>query len=305
MAPAADGLNTRRLIAAVLAAWPQHASFLERHFASCEADDAVFIDTLAGEVLALAGDDLAVFAADYRWMCALFLKHELQYRRSRQLRHALSEEIRSLYYDNAAEMSRYMHGLLVSQLTWPQHLGAQIIFKRQFLSMLADGYRYLEIGPGHGVTMAVVGADPHCASLSGYDISAASIALTRDALARLGVSRAVTLELQDICAAPRSGARFEAICISQVLELVSSPQAAIAHLAEALAPGGVLFVNAPVEIRAPDHIRAWHDGAEIDALLAGAGLKTIASHKVHVDRVARDDRHGYSYVSLARRVATS
>lgn len=288
----------------MLGAWPQHADFLERHFKTCDEHDASFIDTLASEVLALAGDQLEVFASDYRWMCALFLKHELLYRRSRQLRHANSDEIRSLYYDNAADMARYMHGLLVSQLTWPQHLGAQLIFKRHFLPRLGAGYRYLEIGPGHGVTMAVVGADTRCASLTGYDISAASIALTRDALARLGVTRAVDLRLQDICAAPTSAARFDAICISQVLELVSSPAAAIAHLAGALAANGLLFVNAPIEMRAPDHIRVWHDGAEVNALLTGAGLQMEASYKVHVDQVNHDSRHGYSYLVLARRAAT-
>lgn len=288
---------------AVLGAWPQHAGFLERHFQACNAEDADFIDTLASEVLALAGDELEIFASDYRWMCALFLKHELQYRRSRQLRHAGSDEIRSLYYDNAAEMSRYMHGLLVSQLTWPQHLGAQLIFKREFLPRLRANYRYLEVGPGHGVTMAVVGADARCGSLTGYDISAASIALTRAALARLGVTREVDLSLQDICAAANSDARFDAICISQVLELVSSPVAAIAHLAAALTDDGLLFVNAPVEMRAPDHIRVWHDGAEVDALLTDAGLRLEASYKVHVDQLNHDERQGYSYLVLARRAA--
>ncbi len=290
---------------AVLSAWPQHASFLERHFNSCDEHDASFINTLAGEVLALAGDELEAFAGDYRWMCTLFLKHELIYRRSRQLRHAGSDEIRSLYYDNATDMARYMHGLLVSQLTWPQHLGAQLIFKRHFLPRLGAGYRYLEIGPGHGVTMAVVGADTRCASLTGYDISPASIILTRDALARLGVTRKVDLHLQDICAAPVHDARFDAICISQVLELVSSPAAAIAHLVDVLDRDGLLFVNAPVEMRAPDHIRVWHDSAEVDALLTSAGLEVEARYKAHVDQVNHDDRQGYSYLVLARRATDS
>lgn len=288
----------------MIGAWPQHAGFLERHFKACNERDASFIDTLAGEVLALAGDELETFADDYRWMCALFLKHELQYRRSHQLRHAASEQIRAQYYDNADDMTRYMHGLLVSQLTWPQHLGAQVIFKQQFLTRLAAGYRYLEIGPGHGVTMAVVGADPRCGSLSGYDISAASIALTRAALARLGVTRAVELQLADICAAPLSTARYDAICISQVLELVSSPAAAINHLATVLADNGLLFVNAPVEMRAPDHIRVWHDHSEVDALLTDAGLGIEAHYKVHVDQLKHDDAQGYSYLVLARRAAT-
>lgn len=290
-------------MAAVISAWPQHAGFLERHFKACDAREASFIDTLAGEVLALAGDELATFANDYRWMCALFLKHELQYRRSRQLRHAGSEQIRAQYYDNAEDMTRYMHGLLVSQLTWPQHLGAQLIFKRQFLTRLSPGYRYLEVGPGHGMTMAVVGADAGCGSLSGYDISAASIALTRAALARLGVTRAVDLHLVDICAPPLSAARYDAICISQVLELVSSPAAAVAHLATVLADNGLLFVNAPVEMRAPDHIRVWHDHSEVDALLETAGLSIEARYKVHVDQVKHDDAQGYSYLVLARRAA--
>lgn len=296
---AADRPHTRSILEAVLAAWPQHAAFLTRHFSARDARDADAIDALAAAVSTLAGDELATFAADYRWMCALFLKHELDYRRHRRLRHAAPAEIRAAWYDNAADMTRYMRGLLISQLTWPQHLGVQLVFRHDFLPRLPTAFRYLEIGPGHGVTMALAGADPRCASLTGQDIAPASLAATRSALARLGVTRAVELELGDICAAPEATARYDAVCLSQVLELVASPAAAIAHLAALLAPGGLLFINAPVEMRAPDHLRVWQHGDELDALLVEAGLDIVARHRVHVDPLGQDEKQGYSYVVLA------
>ena len=286
----------------MLKAWPQHGPFLAQHFDNRQPQDADFIDRLANDVLALAGNQLEQYASDYRWMCSMFLKHELQYRRTGQLSYADTNEIRARYYDNATSMSRYMHGLLISQVTWPQHLGMQLVFKQHFLPNLPNSFDYLEVGPGHGINLAIAGADPRCGSLSGFDISEASITLTRNAIARLGVERPVELKLQDICEAPQGDARYDAICISQVLELVSSPRAAINHLASKLAPGGVLFLNAPVEMRAPDHLRVWADGAELDALLVEAGLAVIGSYKEHADRFnIEKPRQGYSYIALAHK----
>lgn len=297
--PAAAGSRTRALLAAILARWPQHKAYLQRAFAGRDAGDCEEIDQLSGEILALAGRDLDRFADDYRWMCGLFLKHELAYRRSGSVAHADTAAIRAAYYDNDEAMGRYMRGLLVSQVVWPQHLGVHLAFRRDFLPRLADRYAYMEVGPGHGVTLAVAGADPRCGRLAGCDISATSLAMTRESLATLGVTRAVDLIQADICAQAPGGDRFDGILISQVLELVSSPQAAMAHLAARLCPGGRIFVNCPVRMLAPDHLRIWADGAEVEDLVRGAGLTLEVSRRIAADPSGNEDAGGYSQVIIA------
>ena len=231
----------------------------------------------------------------------MFMKHEIAFRRSKTLSHSDTAAIRDAYYDNADAMGRYMRGLLISQITWPQHLGVQFLFANTLLPRLPDGFSYMEVGPGHGVTLAMAGADPKCGALSGFDISQTSIEMTRESLKRLGVTHPVDLIHADICAPAESAAQFNAIVISQVLELVDSPQTVIDGLAARLAPDGVLFVNCPVQMLAPDHIRVWESGAEIAALVKAAGLQIDFEAKVHADALKQSDAMGYSHVLIARK----
>jgi 2-polyprenyl-3-methyl-5-hydroxy-6-metoxy-1,4-benzoquinol methylase len=298
--PTAPGPQTRRLLQAVLDAWPQHAAFLARHFERPEGVDPM-AEALADLILKLVGPDLDQVAGDYAWMCRLFLKAQLDYRRARGVAYGDTAAIRAAFYDNAVDMRRYMNGLLVSQVTWPQHLGAQIVFRDVFLARLAPGYGYLEVGPGHGVTLALVAADPNSGSLTGCDISSTSLEMTRAALDRLGVKRPVDLRQCDICAIEKPLGSFDAIGVSQVLELVSSPESAIRELGGMLKPGGRLFVNAPVRMIAPDHLRVWQDGSEVDTLLRSAGLAVEDSAKAPAAGVGGSLEQGYSYLVVGRR----
>jgi SAM-dependent methyltransferase len=284
-------------------AWPQHRAFLARTFSGLATEDTAIVEDLARKVLLLAGDELPSFVDDYRWMCGLFLKHEIAYRRSRTTAHTDAAEILAAYYDNPGAMTRYMRGLLVSQVVWPQHLGVQIFAEREFFPRLKEGYRYLEVGPGHGITLATAGADRRCGTLSGCDISQTSIAMTRDSLTRLGVGRPVDLVHSDICTDHVDAPVADAIVLSQVLELVASPEKALDNLAARLAPGGLIFINTPVRLLAPDHIRVWNSDQEILDLIDASGLDLVLSERIHVDRMRTDESQGFSLVTIARKPA--
>lgn len=286
----------RKLWRSVETAWPQHKHFLERHSSNIAPAEMEPANRLATDILALAGDDLDRYATDYRWMCGQFLKNEFAWRRSGRPAYSDPEEIRKSFYDNSACMERYMHGLLISQVCWPQHLGPQLHFERSFLAALAPRYRYLEIGPGPGLTLARAARDPRCGTATGYDLSPSSLHLTGLALRRLGVHADVGLEAHDIQQAVPATNRFDAIYMSQVLELVPSPAATVGHLAALLAPGGRLCLNCPVGLPAPDHLHSWLSGAEIDELLVAAGMHITERALFHSAQPADS---GYSYVVVA------
>ena len=301
MGTAAAGAHTHKLLSAIIEGWPQHEKHLQRFFSTLTAEDAANIDVVAKSILKLSDNELSEFVTDYRWMCGMFMKHEIAFRRSMTLSNTDTAAIRDAYYDNADAMGRYMRGLLISQITWPQHLGVQFLFAREFMPRLPSGFSYMEVGPGHGVTRAGAGADPKCGRLSGCDISQTSIDMTRQSMVRLGVTRPVDLIHADICAATDNGNRFDAILISQVLELVESPQSAIENLAIQLAPQGQIFVNCPVQMLAPDHIRDWRSGADIVSLVEAAGLTVEFEAKVHADASEKSENLGYSHVLIARK----
>ena len=198
-------------------------------------------------------------------------------------------------------MGRYMRGLMISQLLWRQHAGAAAFFAQRFIPMLEQDYDYLEIGPGHGLWMSFAASDPRCASLTGWDVAEASLGLAKRGFALMGIDRDINFELCDVCAAAAGGAHFDAIVISQVLELVSSPSGAIHHLADSLRPGGFLFLNCPTKLIAPDHIRVWSGHEEIDGHLTAAGLSIVARDLVFPDASKPLEKQGYSYVAIARK----
>lgn len=293
--------NLDTIVAAVLDHWPQHRPFAVRHFSTCTPERLAFLDLLSKRALALIGDDLPRYGADYKWMCNFFLKYEMQFRRNKGVEHTDFASIHEKFYKNHEQMGQYMRGLMISQLLWRQHAGAAAFFAQRFIPMLKEGYDYLEIGPGHGLWLSFAATDPRCASLSGWDVAEASLGLTRRGLASMGIDRPITLDLQDVCAAPQARARFDAVVISQVLELVSSPGDAVAHLGASLRPGGLLFINAPTRLVAPDHIRQWKDYREVDALVTVAGMDVVARDLVTPEQDQSTDTHGYSYVVIARK----
>jgi 2-polyprenyl-3-methyl-5-hydroxy-6-metoxy-1,4-benzoquinol methylase len=119
--------------------------------------------------------------------------------------------------------------------------------------------------------------DPRIKRLEAWDVSQSSIAATRRALDRLGVDRPITLQQQDVLAAPPRHAEFDSAIISEVLEHLERPELALATLRQALKPRGRLFINAPINSPAPDHIYLWKTTDEFVAFVAAQGFKIQSS----------------------------
>jgi 2-polyprenyl-3-methyl-5-hydroxy-6-metoxy-1,4-benzoquinol methylase len=262
-----------RAIEVQLRVWPEHAAFLQLRF---QRADLGFAERLAG-LVARATDAPDVLAADYRWFCERMNEEELHFRRTNRYRLSTFAEAEREVYSNREFMRRYMNGQLLSLLWWDNHARVIEHYADRFLSSNRDGYRHLEIGPGHGLLLYLAATDPRCASASGWDVSETSIAATRAMLARLGVTREVALIERDLMADRDDEARFDSIVISEVCEHLEDPRAALVKLRRHLAPGGRLFVNVPINGPAPDHIyllRTPEDGVE---LVRSAGLEIVGT----------------------------
>lgn len=299
------GPRSNALLAAIVAQWPRHQQHVENLVSLVEAELIDDMEDLADLILRLADSDLSQFVEDYQWMCGLFIKHELAFRRNGVLEHSDTQAIKTAYYDAPDAMGRYMRGLLLSQIAWWQHLKVQLLFKNEFLPRLTRDFSYMEVGPGHGIALAMAASRADCVSLTGLDISQTSLEITRTSLARLGVVRQVELVQGDICGEMGVKARFDAISIAQVLELVESPARAVATLAACLNPSGLLFVNCPIGMLAPDHIRIWQSGDDVAALLTDAGLTIEFAARVPADTANGTDEMGYSQIFIARKSGTA
>jgi 2-polyprenyl-3-methyl-5-hydroxy-6-metoxy-1,4-benzoquinol methylase len=248
------------LFSVLLKRWPEHSTYLERSFE--ERSDSVMqvSDHLAKTVISLSetiDGGLAALCDDYRYLCEkILLPEELHFRRNGSYRLSSFADADRECYSNAPLMNRYMNGLLISNVMWNNHAQAFSAFVNSYLPELHGDARHLEVGPGHGFFLFFAAENSNITSLTGWDVSPTSVENTRHALSVLGVKQAVDLKVQDLFAAgePDANARFDSIVISEVLEHVEDPYAALRAVSKWLRPGGKIWINVPANSPAPDHI---------------------------------------------------
>lgn len=262
-----------RAIALQLRVWPEHDAFLELRFKEA---DLGFADRMAGLVERVT-DSPEELAADYRWLCDRMNEEELHFRRTNSYRLSTFADADREVYSNREFMRRYMNGVLLSHLWWDNHARVIESYANHFLPGNREGYRHLEIGPGHGLLLYLAATDARCASATGWDVSETSIAATRTMLTRLGSTRDVSLIRRDLMEGQESDARFDSIVISEVCEHLEDPRAALVKLRGHLAPGGRLFVNVPINSPAPDHIYLLRTPEEGVDLVRSAGLEVVST----------------------------
>ena len=102
-----------------------------------------------------------------------------------------------------------------------------------------DGSRVLEAGCGVGAQTVTLARRSPGAHFTSIDVSAASIAVAQDRLAREGLRNVECLRA-DLFALPFAAASFDHVFVCFVLEHLRDPVGALSALARALRPGGTL-----------------------------------------------------------------
>ena len=257
----------------ILSDWPEHRRYIESRFKDDTPEFLARNEEFAALALTGMKDDLPLFCADYRWMCEEFLKEEFHFRREGSYRLSTFEEAYREVYSNTEFMTRYVHGILISQIIWDPHARAFDVFRTKFLTGMAAGTSYLEVGPGHGFYLAFAAQNENIVRMEAWDVSPSSIAETTQALKRLGVTREISIIEQDVLAAPARHNEFERAVISEVLEHLERPDLALQSLYAALRPGGRIFINVPINSPAPDHIYLWRSPEEFSDFVSAQGFE--------------------------------
>ncbi len=262
-----------RLIDLQLDVFPEHRAFLTKRFADSDTAHLEFCDQLSENVFRIAGGDIKRIVADYRWLSDMVLAEELHFRREGKYRLSKFSDALEQVYANKPFMTKYMNGLLASQLWWRNHTEVLRYFRDVFLPGNKKNFTHLEVGPGHGLFLALAAASPNCAAAQGWDISEASLDGTRAALQAIGAPDTIRLKSINIFDSPQG--QFDSITFSEVLEHLEQPLAALKILRGLLAPGGRIFVNAPVNSPAPDHLYLFRTPEEVRDMVAQAGLEIV------------------------------
>lgn len=263
---------TRQLVTRQLERWPEHGSFLERSFAERTAATLAVTEETARQVSQIAGDRLDRYCDGYRWMCDAVLAEELFFRRHGRYQATSFDDVYRAVYSDASTMRLYMDGLLLSQVFWRNHVDVAHFYRR-YLDRLPPGYSHLEIGPGHGLLLAVAAVHPNCADAAGWDISAASLEATAHCLERMGVTTGVVLQSRNINDAVGERQRYASVVLSEILEHLEDPERALAGVRHLLAAGGRAFINVPCNSPAPDHLYLFDSPEHFFSMLRRAGFR--------------------------------
>jgi 2-polyprenyl-3-methyl-5-hydroxy-6-metoxy-1,4-benzoquinol methylase len=264
-----------RMVGRQLAVFPEHEAFLRKRFASLGDAEFGFAEQIAEKILQIAGPHLESICEDYRWLNDVVLHEELHFRRTGRYRLSTFAEANAEFYSNAETMTRYMNGLLASQLWWRNHTEMLRYYRKDFIERLPTGFKHLEIGPGHGLFLYFAAACANCLSAEAWDVSEASLSTARSALDRMHASRDVVFQKTDIFRAPQR--KFDSIVFSEVLEHLERPQEALRILGGLIEENGRIFVNAPVNSPAPDHLYLFETPEQILEMIADAGF-AVESH---------------------------
>jgi 2-polyprenyl-3-methyl-5-hydroxy-6-metoxy-1,4-benzoquinol methylase len=272
-----------KLIAAVLSIWPEHDRYLETSVTGRDTELLSHSDRLSGMILRLATDiegGLTTLANDYRFLCEqIVLPEEWHFRRHGKYRLTTFEEAFRTVYNDPVFMTRYMNGLLLSDVLWVNHCRGLQHYAQRFLRGLKPGSDFLEIGPGHGLLLYLACETPNIGHIYAWDVSQASLDMSRHSLQKLGASRMANFEKRNIfdpsIMDPANAALFDAIVLSEVLEHLEDPEQAIRVLRHLCKPGGRVWINVPANSPAPDHLYLVKNPEQAEKLVRDVGFNVV------------------------------
>jgi 2-polyprenyl-3-methyl-5-hydroxy-6-metoxy-1,4-benzoquinol methylase len=275
--------NLKKLSAVQLSVWPDHLKYLHRSFSSHDEKVLGVLEQMAILAIKLGEGHLGgleKMCQDYRFVCEkMILEEELYFRRHGTYRLSTYKDAYAEVYSKQDLMASYMNGLLLSGIFWANHAKAHTYYIYDFLPQNKEGYKHLEVGCGHGLLIYFAAKDSNCGSVTGWDISTASLAATKKCLDIIGVERKIELKQQNVFEAANCDERFDSIVISEVLEHTEDPEAGLKALYHVLKPGGRIWVNLPLNSPAPDHIYLLRKPEEVTEMVENAGFK-ILDHRL-------------------------
>ena len=215
-----------------------------------------------------------------------FLRLQARFVKTGHYAHAAASDSADLYSD-AARMTEYLDGLALTYAMWPNHARMLQFYVTEFVPLVGDGGRVLEIGPGHGLLASVLLATRPDLRYVGLDISPRSISYSAAAFAAAGIESdrydLIVADASDAAdtdtdadAAGDPSPQFDAGICCEVLEHVDDPGSLLRALGARIEPGAPAFISTVANMEAEDHVYLFHDEEDIRSLVRSNGFAVEA-----------------------------
>ena len=284
--------------------FPQHKASIFNHFGDLTNEQLLLANDIAKNIFQIAGAEIEEYIEDYKWTCELMLQSEIYFRRKKKYPINNFDDVLNSIYNQETKVKKYLRGLLLSQILWRQQLGPTFVYSSFFLkslnsSTLNANVKFLEIGPGHGLWLGIASRQLKFAELHGWDVSAQAINETKHLMVKQNIDDDnVTLAVADVCKIPKTQHNFNAIAVSQVLEIVPDLNKAVENISKLLSHSGKVFINAPIKSVSPDHIRRWESGEEVDQIFSSYKLHKRKSWHFTAKKFDNIKKANYTYCAI-------
>lgn len=262
--------------AMVTAENPMHTSFMKQSLRSMREDTHAELTAYLNYCLS-AGLTLEYLSSCYNTIVNDTKMEQMFFNENKRYRWSRFDELAHTVYFDDAYMRKYMYGLAITAFLWPNHVALHDFFIRTFPREQTG--TYLEIGPGHGYYFMQSARLGNFDRLLGLDISASSVALTRDIIQHFGIDKERRAEVMetDFLNFHEENAGYTCIVMGEVLEHVEDPARFLAAIARLADPSTHIFVTTCMNAPAVDHISLFRTGKEVEDIIASSGLNVVES----------------------------
>src|ERR1700728_1330464 len=271
-------MNTAKLVddfaCLVTAANPVHTSFMEQSLQSMRIDTRAELTEYLRYCMSI---DLSLdyLADSYNTIVNDTMMEQMFFEENKRYRWSRFDELAHTVYFDDVYMRKYMYGLAITAFLWPNHVALHDFFIRTFPR--GQTGTYLEIGPGHGYYFMQSARLGDFQRLLGVDISAASVALTRDIVRHFEIDKKCRAEVveTDFLTFHEEREGYSCIVMGEVLEHVEDPGRFLSAIARLSGPSTHIFVTTCINAPAVDHISLFRTGKDVEDIITSSGLQMV------------------------------
>lgn len=220
------------------------------------------------------GVTIEYLAECYVSFLKMTLKEMLYFKRNKRYRFSKYADVADFVYNSDTYMSKYMHGLAISNFIWPNHLLLRDFFYKGLPKDQTGSY--LEIGPGHGFYFYDAVLNTDYSVFTAVDVSATSLSLTRELVNSINYPRSINLEyLHNDFIEYDTEKFYDAIVMGEVLEHVENPFVFLKKIWQVAHDSTFVFISTCVNAPEVDHIYLFSSDQEVTDMIKNASFKIV------------------------------
>lgn len=214
----------------------------------------------------------------YIRFCDTFKQKQLDFARNSTYAHSDYDEVNREVYQNETYMTHtYYPALLFSYLFSSNYYEILRVFVQHYLPSIKNTQGALcEIGIGHGMLSALALQTNPALTATGVDISPVAATVT-EKVTRLMQVPAPQVIIADATQDIPVKNNAAMIC-AEVLEHLPEPQRLLQEAYKALAPGGLFFLTASINMESVDHLYLFHNDDEVIDMVQQTGFEVVEKH---------------------------